>query len=45
VSDDARAHGLGSMTRERWDTLGKQLVELGLLDHAPPVDDYLFRLP
>jgi NitT/TauT family transport system substrate-binding protein len=44
-SDDARAHGLGSMTRERWDTLGRQLVDLGVIDHAPPVDDYLPRLP
>jgi NitT/TauT family transport system substrate-binding protein len=40
-SDDTRAHGLGSMTRERWDTLGHQLAELGIVDHAPAVDEYL----
>jgi NitT/TauT family transport system substrate-binding protein len=45
VSDDVRAHGLGSMTRERWETLGNQLAELGVIDRAPPVDDYLPRLP
>lgn len=35
-----KANGLGSMTRERWETLGKQLVDLGVIDRAPPVDDY-----
>lgn len=44
-SDDARAHGLGSMTRERWETLGGQLADLGIVASAPPVDDYLPRLP
>lgn len=44
-SDDVRAHGLGAMTRERWETLGQQLADVGLVDHAPAVDDYLPRLP
>jgi NitT/TauT family transport system substrate-binding protein len=35
---------LGRMTRERWETLGKQLVELGIIDRAPPVDDYLVSI-
>ena len=39
-SDDTKAHGLGSMTRERWETLGRQLVELGIVDRAPPLADY-----
>jgi len=32
------------MTRERWETLGKQLVEAGVITAAPPVDDYLVNL-
>jgi NitT/TauT family transport system substrate-binding protein len=32
---------LGMMTRERWETLGKQLVDIGIVDRAPPVDEYL----
>jgi NitT/TauT family transport system substrate-binding protein len=43
-SADVDAHGLGSMTRERWETLGRQLVDLGLLDHAPNVSEYLLPL-
>lgn len=44
-SDDERAHGLGSMTRERWETLGTQLAGLGVVDRAPPVGGYLLPLP
>ncbi len=44
-SEDAKAHGLGSMARERWQTLGNQLAELGIVDRAPPVDGYLLPLP
>jgi NitT/TauT family transport system substrate-binding protein len=33
-SDETRKRGLGAMTRERWETLGKQLVDLGLVDRA-----------
>ena len=32
------------MTRARWETLGKQLVDSGLIKSAPPVDDYLIPL-
>lgn len=31
--------GLGAMTKDRWETLAKQLVELGVLEKAPNVDD------
>ena len=44
-SADTQAHGLGSMTRDRWETLGKQLVELGIIDKAPAVTEYLVSLP
>lgn len=45
TSDETRAHGLGSMTRARWATLGTQLADLGVVDSAPPVDSYLVPLP
>lgn len=35
---------LGSMSPERWETLGKQLVELGLIEKAPPVSDYVISI-
>jgi NitT/TauT family transport system substrate-binding protein len=35
---------LGSMTPDRWETLGKQLVELGLIEKAPAVADYLVSI-
>ena len=44
-SEDAKAHGLGSMTRERWETLGVQLAEVGVVDRAPAVGDYFLPLP
>ncbi|MBV9947145.1 MAG: ABC transporter substrate-binding protein [Myxococcales bacterium] len=31
-SDDTRRSGLGAMTRDRWETLAAQLVDLGLVD-------------
>ncbi|MFS8066919.1 MAG: ABC transporter substrate-binding protein [Byssovorax sp.] len=31
-AEQTRTAGVGSMTRERWETLGKQLVELGVID-------------
>jgi NitT/TauT family transport system substrate-binding protein len=40
-TDQTRARGLGTMSRERWDTLGRQLVELGLIDKVPALDDFL----
>ncbi|PTL82803.1 ABC transporter substrate-binding protein [Vitiosangium sp. GDMCC 1.1324] len=38
---ETRARGLGTMSRERWETLGQQLVDLGIIEKAPPVDEYL----
>ncbi|MDC3955844.1 ABC transporter substrate-binding protein [Polyangium jinanense] len=35
---------LGMMTRERWDTLGKQLKDLGIIDNVPPLDEYLVAI-
>ncbi len=40
-TEETRAKGLGTMSRERWATLGQQLVDLGLIDKAPPVDDFV----
>ncbi len=37
-SDETRKRGLGAMTRERWETLGKQLVDLGIVDKAAVPD-------
>jgi NitT/TauT family transport system substrate-binding protein len=37
-SDETKKHGIGAMHRERWETLSKQLVELGLIDKAAPVE-------
>jgi NitT/TauT family transport system substrate-binding protein len=31
-SDETKRRGLGAMTRERWETLARQLVDLGLID-------------
>jgi NitT/TauT family transport system substrate-binding protein len=39
-SDETRAHGLGAMTHDRWDTLAKQLADLGVVDKVPSVDIY-----
>jgi NitT/TauT family transport system substrate-binding protein len=44
-SDEAKSHGIGSMTRARWETLGKQLVELKIVEREPPLDEYLVPLP
>jgi NitT/TauT family transport system substrate-binding protein len=35
---DAAQKGVGVMTKERWETLGKQLADLGVLPKAPDVD-------
>ncbi len=40
-TEETRARGLGTMSRERWETLGQQLVELGLIEKAPPVGEFL----
>ena len=38
-TDDARRSGLGSMTKERWETLISQLKELGDIQKAPAADE------
>lgn len=38
-TDETKKNGLGSMTQERWDTLGKQLVELKVVDQAAPANE------
>ncbi|WP_255637194.1 ABC transporter substrate-binding protein [Hyalangium versicolor] len=38
---ETKEKGLGVMSRERWETLGQQLVELGIIEKAPLVDEYL----
>jgi len=35
-----RVSGLGVMDKARWETLAVQLVELGMIEKAPPIDDY-----
>jgi len=40
-TEETKKGKLGMMTRERWETLGKQLVEAGVIPAAPPVDEYL----
>lgn len=37
-TDETTANGLGYMSRERWQTLGQQLVELGVIKVAPPAE-------
>jgi len=43
-NEDTQKRGFGVMTRERWEALGKKLVEIGFLKEAPRVDDYLFTI-
>jgi NitT/TauT family transport system substrate-binding protein len=38
-TDWTKQHGLGSMDPAQWDQLGKQLVELKVIDKAAPVED------
>lgn len=40
-TEETRARDLGTMSRERWETLGRQLMDLGLIEKAPPVDEFL----
>jgi NitT/TauT family transport system substrate-binding protein len=35
-SEETKKSGLGSMTAQRWTTLGEQLVSLGVIKHAVP---------
>lgn len=37
-NDQTRMHGLGAMSSERWDELGRQLVQLKVIETAPPAD-------
>ncbi|AUX24519.1 ABC transporter substrate-binding protein [Sorangium cellulosum] len=41
---ETKEKGLGVMTRARWETLAKQLVDLGILEKMPPIDDLLVAL-
>ena len=43
-TDETKKGRLGMMTRERWETLGKQLVDSGVIPAAPPLDDYLIAI-
>jgi NitT/TauT family transport system substrate-binding protein len=42
--EDAQTKKLGQMTRERWEKLGEQLRDLGVIDKAPPVDEYILPI-
>ncbi len=37
-TDETKTNGLGTMTRSRWETLGKQLVDLKVVKQAPAAD-------
>jgi NitT/TauT family transport system substrate-binding protein len=39
--ETAETHELGVMTKERWETLANQLVDLKIIDKAPNVSDFL----
>lgn len=41
-NDETRSSHLGTMKRERWQTLANQLVEAKVIEKAPPIDE-LFR--
>ncbi|QAY66459.1 ABC transporter substrate-binding protein [Paenibacillus protaetiae] len=36
---DAKEHGVGYMSKERWETLAKQMTDTGLLDKMPDVSE------
>jgi NitT/TauT family transport system substrate-binding protein len=38
-TDETKANGLGTMTKARWDALGRQLVELNVIDQAPKAEE------
>ena len=38
-TEQTKRDGLGTMTSERWQTLAKQLVELKVIDRAPPAEE------
>lgn len=41
---ETKTKGLGMMTKERWETLANQLVDLKIIDKAPNVADFLVSL-
>lgn len=43
-NEETKTRGLGSMTKERWETLANQLVDLKIIDKAPNVSDFLVSL-
>ena len=43
-TDETKKRGLGAMTKERWETLTKQLADLGVVERVAPVD-YLVDMP
>ena len=45
ATDETKARGLGTMTKVRWETLAKQLVDLGVLAKAPNIDEILAQDP
>ncbi len=40
-TEETKARGLGAMSRERWETIAKQLVDLGIIEKAPALDEFL----
>jgi NitT/TauT family transport system substrate-binding protein len=40
-TEETRALGLGAMTRQRWETIGQQLLDLGIIEKAPALDEFL----
>lgn len=38
ATDQTKASGLGAMTKERWETLARQLVDLGVIPSVPPAE-------
>ena len=43
-NEETKQRGLGAMSRDRWETLGKQLASLGIVDRAPPTDELLITI-
>lgn len=41
---ETKSKSLGMMTKERWETLANQLVDLKIIDKAPNVSDFLVSL-
>ncbi len=44
-TDDTKQNGLGSMRRDRWQTLSDQLFDLKLIPEKPKVDDLFVNFP